>query len=86
MYIFALENSSGLVKFGVALLSAQGAPTIEWMLQCFKENNTATTNIRLVMRDNKFTESRLAKSCFCGVKLFIDLFHTLKSCNSLKGS
>lgn len=65
-------------------LIAQHAPTIEWMLQRFKENKIVTTKMRVVMCDNDFTDREVAKPMFLKDKAFdapISLFAILKSLN-----
>ena len=44
MYVLVVEDSSRLTEVvGLAMLSVEDAPAIDWMLQCSKENNIANS-------------------------------------------
>ena len=45
MYDLVVEDSSRLLTevVGLAMLSVEDAPAIDWMLQCFKDNNIANS-------------------------------------------
>ena len=44
MYVLVVEDPSRLTEvLGLAMLSVEDAPAIDWMLQCSKENNIANS-------------------------------------------
>lgn len=80
LYVMMVEDSLGQSEVAaVCLLNSDEKPIIELFVRCFKENNPAFVNTKVIMADKDINERDVFKNEIPNAVLLICQFHVLRT-------
>ena len=64
VYVIICEDSNGQIEVvTLCLLVSEDENSIKWMMNTFKERNSESDNIRVIMADKDIVEQQVIKQC-----------------------
>lgn len=82
LFIQSVVDGNGITEIvTLAICRSESKVVIEFVLDCFKEENPSWTKIRCVIGDKDFADRVVYKEKLAGVVLQICLFHVLRTFN-----
>lgn len=82
LFLQSVVDGNGITEIvTLAICKSESRVVIEFVLDCFKEENPSWTKIRCVIGDKDFADRVVYKEKFVGAVLQICLFHVLRTFN-----